>query len=181
MLLSLVFLYLTALVVTFSLISVRDETHTAPKTFFALVFLLEGLLFAFFSVRDSGVLRDFLGGHAAASIFHHQYVGIGRSPSGCHEVSDLHDCRVGIDDFCCAWRVFCRSQYLSISTHYLQRLRRRLMLLGSAEFFCWPLLSKHLFFPSTDGCRMRMPKLPLREQFCCRGFFQKRGFTDFCG
>lgn len=50
--LSLVFLYLTALVVLFSLIAVRTEINTSPRTFFSLVFLLEALLFAFFTSKD---------------------------------------------------------------------------------------------------------------------------------
>ncbi len=50
--LSLLFLYLTALIVFFSICSVDDKVLAAPKFFYFLVFLLEGLLFLFFTMRD---------------------------------------------------------------------------------------------------------------------------------
>jgi NADH-quinone oxidoreductase subunit M len=45
---SLIFLYLTAIVIPFALLSYKGESHL----FYALVFILEALLFGFFSARD---------------------------------------------------------------------------------------------------------------------------------
>lgn len=50
--LSLLFLCLTSFVIVYSIVSTRNEILVAPKFLFSLIFLLEGLLFAFFSVRD---------------------------------------------------------------------------------------------------------------------------------
>lgn len=50
--LSLLFLYLTAILVPISLLSVRTYELPFPNTFYGLVFLLQGLLIGFFTARD---------------------------------------------------------------------------------------------------------------------------------
>ena len=50
--LSLVFLYLTAILVPISLLAVNTEQLPHPNTFYGLVLLLQGLLIGFFTARD---------------------------------------------------------------------------------------------------------------------------------
>lgn len=57
--LSLVFLYLTAIVVPMSLLSVRSETLNSPHFFYGLVLLLQALLIGFFSARDLALFTIF--------------------------------------------------------------------------------------------------------------------------
>jgi len=57
--LSLLFLYLTAVIVPVSLLAVRSSTLTHPNTFFGLVLLLQGLLIGFFTARDLAVFTFF--------------------------------------------------------------------------------------------------------------------------
>lgn len=57
--LSLVFLYLTAIVVPMSVLSVRNNSLTLPHIFYGLVLLLQGLLIGFFTARDLAVFTIF--------------------------------------------------------------------------------------------------------------------------
>lgn len=57
--LSLIFLYLTSIVVPFSLLAVRAEKLTHPNIFYALVLLLEGLLVGFFTSKDLALFTFF--------------------------------------------------------------------------------------------------------------------------
>lgn len=57
--LSLIFLYLTAIIVPISLFAVRSDSLTNPNLFYGLVFLLEGLLIGFFTARDLAVFTLF--------------------------------------------------------------------------------------------------------------------------
>lgn len=50
--LSLIFLFLTALIIPFSILAVQTENCGYPRAFFGLIFLLEGLLIGFFTARD---------------------------------------------------------------------------------------------------------------------------------
>ena len=50
--LSHIFLYLTAIVVPFSILSVKSEQLTYPNAFYGIVLLLQGLLIGFFTARD---------------------------------------------------------------------------------------------------------------------------------
>jgi len=50
--LSLVFLYLTAVIIPVSILSVNCSKQTSPNLFYALIFLLQGLLIGFFAARD---------------------------------------------------------------------------------------------------------------------------------
>ncbi len=50
--LSLVFLYLTALVIPIVLLSVNSQTLLFPRAFYGLILLLQGLLIGFFTARD---------------------------------------------------------------------------------------------------------------------------------
>lgn len=50
--LTLLFLYLTAIIIPISLLAVSSERLTHPNTFYGLVLLLQGLLIGFFSARD---------------------------------------------------------------------------------------------------------------------------------
>lgn len=53
--LSLVFLYLTAIVVPISILAVRSHNLVLPNVFFGLILLLEGLLIGFFTARDLAI------------------------------------------------------------------------------------------------------------------------------
>lgn len=57
--LSLIFLFLTALVIPISLCAVSSRQQAHPEIFYGLVFLLEGLLFSFFSARDLALFTFF--------------------------------------------------------------------------------------------------------------------------
>lgn len=57
--LSLVFLYLSAIVIPVSLFAVRSSTLPSPNVFYGFVFLLEGLLIGFFTARDLVVFTIF--------------------------------------------------------------------------------------------------------------------------
>lgn len=57
--LSLLFLFLTALLVPFSILAVHSSTLTSPHLFYALVLLLQGLLFGFFTSRDLALFTIF--------------------------------------------------------------------------------------------------------------------------
>lgn len=60
--LSLLFLYLTAIVVPISILSLKSSALPAekhPQTFYALILLLEGLLIGFFTARDLAVFTLF--------------------------------------------------------------------------------------------------------------------------
>lgn len=57
--LSLVFLYLTAIIVPISLLAVKTANLTYPNLFFGLILLLEGLLVGFFTARDLAVFTLF--------------------------------------------------------------------------------------------------------------------------
>lgn len=46
------FLWLTALIIPISLLSVKEEKLPLPQVFFGLILLLQGLLFGFFTARD---------------------------------------------------------------------------------------------------------------------------------
>ncbi len=50
--LSLLFLYLTAIIIPISLFAVKDEELAFPNVFYGLVLLLQGLLIGFFTARD---------------------------------------------------------------------------------------------------------------------------------
>lgn len=50
--LSLLFIYLTAIVIPVTLLALKSEKLSFPKTFYALVLLLQGLLIGFFAARD---------------------------------------------------------------------------------------------------------------------------------
>lgn len=50
--LSLLFLYLTAIIIPIALLAVPSERVTSPNAFYGLVLLLQGLLIGFFSARD---------------------------------------------------------------------------------------------------------------------------------
>lgn len=57
---SLLFLYLTALIVPISLASIRRHQYTFPvTTFYSLICLLQGLLFIFFTARDLAIFTIF--------------------------------------------------------------------------------------------------------------------------
>ena len=47
-----VFLWLTALIIPISFLAVKEENLPLPHVFYALILLLEGLLFGFFTARD---------------------------------------------------------------------------------------------------------------------------------
>ncbi len=49
---SLLFLYLTALIIPLSIISVRSDQLSHPNAFYGLILFLEGLLIGFFTARD---------------------------------------------------------------------------------------------------------------------------------
>lgn len=57
--LSLVFLYLTAFIVPVTISAVPSLRFPYPNVFYGLVFLLEGLLFAFFTARDLALFAFF--------------------------------------------------------------------------------------------------------------------------
>jgi NADH-quinone oxidoreductase subunit M len=57
--LSLIFLYLTAIVVPISILATNSEEMSSPNIFFGLVLLLEGLLIGFFTARDLVVFTVF--------------------------------------------------------------------------------------------------------------------------
>jgi NADH-quinone oxidoreductase subunit M len=57
--LSLLFLFLTALIIPIALAAVRSETLEFPSAFFGLVLLLQGLLIGFFTARDLVVFTFF--------------------------------------------------------------------------------------------------------------------------
>ncbi len=57
--LSLLFLYLTAIIVPVSFLAVNTDEMPYPNTFYGLVFLLEGLLIGFFTARDLAVFTIF--------------------------------------------------------------------------------------------------------------------------
>lgn len=57
--LSLVFLYLTALVIPLSLSAASKDQLASPHLFYSLVFLLEGFLFVFFTAQDLAVFTFF--------------------------------------------------------------------------------------------------------------------------
>lgn len=57
--LSLVFLYLTAIVIPISILSVRSQNLTFPHIFFGLILLLQGLLIGFFTARDLAIFVFF--------------------------------------------------------------------------------------------------------------------------
>jgi NADH-quinone oxidoreductase subunit M len=57
--LSLVFLYLTAIIVPITLLSVSSSTLSAPYAFYGLVLLLEALLIGFFTARDLALFTFF--------------------------------------------------------------------------------------------------------------------------
>ena len=57
--LSLVFLYLVALVIPVSILAVRSDTLSHPHTFYGLVLLLQGLLVGFFTARDLALFTIF--------------------------------------------------------------------------------------------------------------------------
>lgn len=50
--LSLLFVFLTAVVIPFSLLATRSEEQTFPRAFYGVVLLLQGLLIGFFTARD---------------------------------------------------------------------------------------------------------------------------------
>lgn len=57
--LSLLFLFLTALVIPFSILAVHSTKLTSPHVFYALVLLLQSLLFGFFTSRDLALFTIF--------------------------------------------------------------------------------------------------------------------------
>jgi NADH-quinone oxidoreductase subunit M len=57
--LSLIFLYLTAIILPVSLLAVRSASLQSPNLFFALVLFLEALLIIFFTTRDLAVFTIF--------------------------------------------------------------------------------------------------------------------------
>lgn len=57
--LSVLFLFLTAVVVPVSIVSVNPEHMPYPRTFYTLVLFLQGLLIAFFAVRDLALFTVF--------------------------------------------------------------------------------------------------------------------------
>lgn len=57
--LSILFLYLTAITVPVSLLSVRSETFPHPTTFYSFVLFLQGLLIGFFCARDLAIFTIF--------------------------------------------------------------------------------------------------------------------------
>lgn len=57
--LSLVFLYLTALIVPLSITAMNSLTLSYANVFYGLVFLLEGLLFCFFTAQDLAIFTFF--------------------------------------------------------------------------------------------------------------------------
>lgn len=57
--LSLLFLYLTALIIPFSILAVRSDALPFPNIFYGLVLLLQGLLITFFTARDLAVFTIF--------------------------------------------------------------------------------------------------------------------------
>jgi NADH-quinone oxidoreductase subunit M len=57
--LSLVFLYLTAVIVPISLLAMQSSRVTSPKVFYALILFLQGLLIGFFTARDLALFTIF--------------------------------------------------------------------------------------------------------------------------
>ncbi len=57
--LSLLFLYLTALITPVSILAVRSGSLSYPNAFYGLVFLLQGLLIGFFTARDLALFTIF--------------------------------------------------------------------------------------------------------------------------
>lgn len=57
--LSLLFLYLTSFIIPISLLAVRVQDLSFPRTFYGLVLLLQGLLIGFFTARDLAVFTIF--------------------------------------------------------------------------------------------------------------------------
>lgn len=57
--LSLLFLFLTALIIPFSILAVHSSTLTSPNVYYALILMLEGLLFGFFTARDLALFTIF--------------------------------------------------------------------------------------------------------------------------
>lgn len=57
--LSLLFLYLTAIIIPVALLSLRSEAIAHPQTFYGFVLLLEGLLIGFFTARDLALFTIF--------------------------------------------------------------------------------------------------------------------------
>lgn len=57
--LTLVFLYLTAVIIPVSILAINTDKLTHPKMFYGLVLLLEGLLIGFFSTRDLALFTLF--------------------------------------------------------------------------------------------------------------------------
>lgn len=57
--LSLVFLYLTAVMIPMSILAVDCQTFPSPKQFYCLVFILQGLLIGFFTARDLALFTVF--------------------------------------------------------------------------------------------------------------------------
>ena len=78
--LSLVFLYLTAVIVPITLLAVRPGDIPYPNVFYGLVFLLEGLLIGFFIGARPCHLCPFLGIHAHPFILHHHHLGWNTAP-----------------------------------------------------------------------------------------------------
>lgn len=57
--LSLLFLYLTAIIVPISILAVHSSSLTSPRTFYGLVLLLQALLIGFFMARDLALFTIF--------------------------------------------------------------------------------------------------------------------------
>lgn len=57
--LSILFLYLTAIIVPVSIVAVSSENLPYPRTFYTLTLFLQGLLIAFFTVRDLALFTVF--------------------------------------------------------------------------------------------------------------------------
>ena len=57
--LSALFIYLTAVVIPVSILSINSAGLPYPRTFYALIFFLQGLLTAFFAVRDLALFTVF--------------------------------------------------------------------------------------------------------------------------
>lgn len=57
--LSLLFLYLTSIIVPFSFLAVRSDSLNYPHTFYALVLFLQALLIGFFTARDIALFTIF--------------------------------------------------------------------------------------------------------------------------
>lgn len=57
--LSIIFLLLSAIIIPFSILSVHSSTLISPNVYYAIIFVLQGLLFGFFTSRDLALFTIF--------------------------------------------------------------------------------------------------------------------------